>query len=213
MLNSNPTNDNMKTSDEDDNGNRAASVADLRKKFDERLTKISRATAPIQLDTPLKIAENKFKQEDAKGVSKPFKKCKLNGDLNGSVKTSGRQSKKSVDDQTPCQNSKSNTAISKLDVNDLTSLVKNDMKGLEGGDCSEVKKSTSRVNNFASYIPSKDFQKSEIVKNSGDVLTNGDTEIGENFIGDIVNGSRLSVSLFFAFLFTVLQFILSLISY
>lgn len=206
-MNSNPTNDNMKSSDEDDNGNRAASVADLRKKFDERHSKVTRA-APIQLDTPSKISENKFKQEDAKGVCKPFnKKIKMNGDLNGSVKASGRQSKKLPDDQTSCQNSKLDAAVSKLDVvNDSTSVIKNDIRGLGGGDCSEIKKSTSRVNDFASYIPSKDFQKSESIKNGGDVLTNGDTNVGEDFTTDLVNGTRFSVSQFSFFLHYYLVF-------
>lgn len=158
----NPTNDNMKISDEDDNGNRA-SVADLRKKFDEKPSRAARSP-PIEIEGAAKISENRFKKQDKK-------------------KKERRESSGRLSDASNCDSS----ATSKLDVNES---VKNGLKQ-EDDENGEVRKST-RVNNFASYIPAKDYQKGE-VKNGGDDLVNGETEQGDESSTDLI-GRKFAVS-------------------
>lgn len=157
-MTSNPTNDNMKPSDEDDNGNRAT-VADLRRKFDEKTPKTLKISQPKEIEeSSFKIAENRFKKQDTK------------------VKKSGR-----VSDTTA---SIKDSLDSKLDVNDTT-VVTNGVRGTqEDGECGELRK-TTRVNNFASFIPAKDYQNLEIL--------NGDTEQGDESSTDLI-GKRFTVS-------------------
>ncbi|XP_063926575.1 ubiquitin carboxyl-terminal hydrolase 2-like isoform X2 [Zophobas morio] len=159
----NPTNDNMKISDEDDNGNRA-SVADLRKKFDEKPSRAARSP-PIEIEGAAKISENRFKKQDKK-------------------KKERRESSGRLSDASNCDSS----ATSKLDVNES---VKNGLKQ-EDDENGEVRKST-RVNNFASYIPAKDYQKGE-VKNGGDDLVNGETEQGDESSTDLIGRKFAEIS-------------------
>ncbi|RZC42441.1 ubiquitin carboxyl-terminal hydrolase 4 [Asbolus verrucosus] len=188
VSNSNTTNDNMKPA-EDDNGNRA-SVADLRRKFDEKAGKAARAQPALEIEgAAVKISENRFKKQDSLeatlkngGPKKGVKKIKTTND----EKSSGRASKP-IDDQTTCQTSDSDGVVSKLDVNDST-IVKNGVGGHDDDDCGEVRKGASRVNNFASYIPSKDYQQ----RGDCEDPANGDTDQGEEGKTDFINGKRFT---------------------
>ncbi|KYB27033.1 hypothetical protein TcasGA2_TC033362, partial [Tribolium castaneum] len=176
LSNSNtPTNNdnNMTKVEEDDNGNRA-SVADLRKRFDEKNTKTTKSPLVKDLEeTSFKIAENRFKKFDSK-----VKTLKKNND--GGPKSSGRQ----LDVTSQTSSSDCIINVSKLDVNE-TAAVKNGIRTHEDdGDCNEVRK-TTRVNNFASYIPAKDYQK------NGDDSLNGDTEQGDESTTDLI-GKRFT---------------------
>jgi ubiquitin C-terminal hydrolase len=172
----NTTNDNMKTGEEDDNGNRA-SVADLRRRFGEKTARAAR-TPPIEIEGATRIADNLFKVQDTKTA----KKAKTND--GGDAKSSGRQT-----DATSQTSNSDRSAVSKLDVNESATISRNGVGTRDDDDCAEVRK-TTRVNNFASYIPSKDYQqKGDNVKN-GDEATNGDTEQGDESGTDLINNGK-----------------------
>ncbi|XP_044260745.1 ubiquitin carboxyl-terminal hydrolase 21 isoform X1 [Tribolium madens] len=169
---SNPTtNDNnmtTKVEEDDDNGNRA-SVADLKKRFDEKSQKVVKSPLVKDLEeSSFKMSENRFKKFDSKVKNSK----KIEG------KSSVRQS------EVTCQTSNSDCVISKLDVNE-TATVKNGIRTQEDDvDCGEVRK-TTRVNNFASFIPAKDYQK------NGDDCLNGDTDQGDESTTDLL-GKRFT---------------------
>ncbi|XP_018565398.1 ubiquitin carboxyl-terminal hydrolase 2 isoform X1 [Anoplophora glabripennis] len=185
VLNSNNTNNADDLSDEDDNGNRA-SVAELCRKFDEKPPKTVKNGTSAN-----KTAESKLKKHDDTSTAKL---------TNGKAKIAKRPSNsvsagKKIDNLTSgkCQ---SNTDVlqsnTKLEVNEEDCLKNgSDVKGDEDGE--EVNgtpsRSSSRVNNFASYIPTKDYQKGDESKGDGLSLkenAKNDMDNKDNYAGKIL---------------------------
>lgn len=197
VLNSNNTNNTDNLSDEDDNGNRA-SVADLCKKFDEKPLKTVKNGTSAN-----KTAESKLKKHD-----EPSNAKLTNGKAKLAKKTSNSVSAgKKIDNLTSgkCQ---SNTDVlqsnSKLEVNEEPDLKNgSDVKGEEEHD--EINgtssRSSSRVNNFASYISTKDYQKGD--ESKGDSLNLKDNAKNDMDNKDNYTGKTLqNVSTSFAFSYT-----------
>lgn len=86
----NTNNDNMTIETEDDNGNRTASVADLRKKFDIEMPCCNTPkNNPLQIDGPtVKISENKFKKNDIETQQKSTNGKLKSSSSNGVKRTS-----------------------------------------------------------------------------------------------------------------------------
>lgn len=195
VLNSNNTNNTDNLTDEDDNGNRA-SVADLCKKFDEKPPRTVKNGTSAN-----KTAESKLKKHDDTNNAKL-----TNGKAKIAKKTSNSVSAgKKLDNSTSgkCQ---SNTDVlqsnSKLDVNEEADL-KNGSDVERDKEQDEINgtpsKSSSRVNNFASYISTKDYQKGD--ESKGDCLSlnenaKNDMDNKDNYVGKIIQNVSSSFYVF-----------------
>nr|CAI5844902.1 unnamed protein product [Callosobruchus analis] len=193
---SNSTNITDNLNDEDDNGNRA-SVADLCKKFDEKPLKLKNGTSHLSNKT----TEGSQKQHETPETNTKFVNgtTKTNSVIKSSNGLSGVK-KSDVPSITKCQN---NSDIlqsnSKLDVND-EEHVKNgpevDRDDLRESADNTPSRSNSRVNNFASYIPSKDFQKGD--ETSGEPDTTDDSkhymDNKESYVEKILQQNDLSAT-------------------
>lgn len=183
VLNSNNTNNTDNLTDEDDNGNRT-SVADLCKKFDDKPLRIMKNGTSAN-----KTAEAKLKKSEEAAASKL-----ANGKAKPAKKTSSSVSAGKKADSLTSGKCQSNTdvlqSISKLEVNEDSDLkngsdVEKDKEEVSNGTPS---RSGSRVNNFASYISTKDYQKGD--DNKGDNAKN-DMDSKDNYIGKVIqNVSR-----------------------
>lgn len=199
VLNSNNTNNTDNLSDEDDNGNRA-SVADLCKRFDDRSPKTVKNGASAN-----KTAEGKLKKPD-----EPSNAKLTNGKAKIAKKTSNSVSAgKKIDDPTSgkCQsNADVLQSNSKLEVNEEADL-KNGLDVEREKEQDDVNgtpsKSNSRVNNFASYISTRDYQKGDDSKGDGlSVKENSknDMDSKDNYVGKIfqnVSSSFLRIQIIF----------------
>lgn len=174
-------------SDEDDNGNRA-SVADLCKKFDDKpLKAIKNGTTALSNKT----LEGKFKKRENTELNNPVKLTngkKVNGVKKSSSSTSASKKADSLT-ATKCQ---SNTDVlqsnSKLEVNDEGPVENGTELNRDEVTTDDLvnntpSRSNSRVNNFASYISTKDFQKGD-EKPDGNV---DDPDSKENSKNDMDN--------------------------
>ncbi|CAH0549355.1 unnamed protein product [Brassicogethes aeneus] len=149
VLTNKNTNDNI--DEEDDNGNRA-SVAEIRKKFTDKSERKS-CSPPIEIEgASVKISENRFKKLDVpKKVVKKVTKVTKKSPENNESKCNGETSN-----------------VTKLEVKEDTNE--------ENGVLSNTIEQHSRVNNFASYIPSKDLQNGDKIKNESNCTVNKDDE-------------------------------------
>ncbi|XP_074040330.1 ubiquitin specific protease 2 isoform X1 [Leptinotarsa decemlineata] len=188
---SNNTNANN-LSDEDDNGNRA-SVADLCKKFDEKPLKIMKSGT---YDLANKTTDIKSRPSDPTNVKLTNGKSKVNGVKKS---TNGVSNSRKNDGMTSgkCQ---SNTDVlqtnSKLEVNEEPNFENGTEINREKVNTDEVDsistRSNSRVNNFASYIPTKDYQKGD--ENKSDSSSKNDMDNKDSYIGKILQQNELSTS-------------------
>lgn len=164
------------TTDEDDNGNRA-SVADLCKKFDEKplsITKNGTSNGISSLKTSIlkspKLNENS--EINSSAITKSTNGKKINSSAikksSSGVSTTTVNGKKS--DSLASSKCLSNIDVlqSKLEVINKGDIVENgtDINREDVGTNSSsedtdigTQKANSRVNNFASYISTKDFEK------------------------------------------------------
>ncbi|CAH2002099.1 unnamed protein product [Acanthoscelides obtectus] len=195
---SNNTNITDNSNDEDDNGNRA-SVADLCKKFDDKPLKLRNGTSHLSNKT----IEGKLKQHETTDTKLTNGKCKTNS----VKKSSNGLSSVKKSDTTSVEKCQNNTDIlqsnSKLDVNDEENIKngpevdRDDLRDeiTESSDTTPPR-SNSRVNNFASYIPSKDFQKGD--ETSGEPDTTDDSknymDNKESYVEKILPQNDLSAS-------------------
>nr|XP_023013521.1 uncharacterized protein LOC111503460 [Leptinotarsa decemlineata] len=188
---SNNTNANN-LSDEDDNGNRA-SVADLCKKFDEKPLKIMKSGT---YDLANKTTDIKSRPSDPTNVKLTNGKSKVNGVKKS---TNGVSNSRKNDGMTSgkCQ---SNTDVlqtnSKLEVNEEPNFENGTEINREKVNTDEVDsistRSNSRVNNFASYIPTKDYQKGD--ESKSDSSSKNDMDNKDSYIGKILQQNELSTS-------------------
>lgn len=123
---------NRDNGDEDDNGNRTASVAEIRRRFDVTVDKPKPSTNGLLIEGTKPISENRFKKLD---VDNKPRKTISNGDrpiLNGDVNV---------------LNGEENG--------------ENEGRALGGAQDSTAELGKNHTSNFASYIWSKDFRKEE----------------------------------------------------
>lgn len=186
---SNNTNDNL--TEEDDNGNRA-SVADLCKKFDDKpiVTMRNGHSNLYSRNTEVKL---KVPQTDV--TSKLTNgKAKVNGFRKSPSSSVVTAVKKSDVSTAKCQsNADVLQSNSKLDVREDspvkngTAVEKEEVIENENISNGEAVKSSSRVNNFASYISTKDYQKGDdkSEENSKETCKN-DMDTKENNLGTVM---------------------------
>ncbi|CAG9832106.1 unnamed protein product [Diabrotica balteata] len=187
---SNNTNtDNL--TDEDDNGNRT-SVADLCKRFDDKLSRTvkngtSLANKTSEVKSKISELTNGVKPLSGKSKTANVKKSTSNGSV----------AKKNDASSIKCQNNidvlQSN---SKLEVNEDSDLkngtdVEREEVSEEATGNHSLSKNGSRVNNFSSYISisTKDFQRGD--ENQSDQKNEMDTK---EYIGKIIQTTDLSTS-------------------
>lgn len=162
------------TTDEDDNGNRA-SVADLCKKFDEKPVKTTKNGTSNTLSylssktpklKPSKVIEND--ETSSRATTKLTNGKKINSSVvkkssNGIYSTTVNGKKSDSLTSSKCQ-SNVDVLQSKLEVNNEGEILENgtDVNREDVGSNSSnedtIQKSNSRVNNFASYISTKDLE-------------------------------------------------------
>ncbi|XP_028130005.1 ubiquitin carboxyl-terminal hydrolase Usp2 isoform X1 [Diabrotica virgifera virgifera] len=187
---SNNTNtDNL--TDEDDNGNRT-SVADLCKRFDDKLSR----TVKNGTSLTNKTSEVKSKISELTNGVKPLSGKTKTANVKKSI-SNGSVAKKNDASSIKCQNNvdvlQSN---SKLEVNEDSDLkngteVEREEVSEEGASNHSLSKNGSRVNNFSSYISisTKDFQRGD--ENQSDQKNDMDTK---EYIGKVIQNTDLSTS-------------------
>lgn len=200
LYSNNTNNDNMTIEIEDNNGNRTASVADLRKKFDVDMPCNTPKTHQLQIDGPtVKISENKFKKNDIETQNKTNGKLKStpisNGvkrstsKLNGDVLLANQTIKEvtetklngydDVDDDDNVDDTINNYELNKENGEKVDEKLNYEIKGGSNDDANNTVR--HRVNNFASYIPIKDIKKCDNT-NIDDLHVNGLKETDDNYL-------------------------------
>ncbi|XP_031331953.1 ubiquitin carboxyl-terminal hydrolase 29-like isoform X3 [Photinus pyralis] len=189
VTNSNNTNslekmcDNVLSLNEDDNGNRTASVAEIRKKFDQsNLHKTSKNDLTIE-GIGVKISENRFKKQD----SLDKHKIKNGSPKMGDEKRPAKLSKLEVHERSAMDDSADLSNFDKCLAADLTKGTKLNQftsdteNGHENSDVlvDDGYRNFNHTSNFASYIPSMsvnqgngDFVKDEISIDEGNDMEN-----------------------------------------
>ncbi|XP_056641326.1 ubiquitin carboxyl-terminal hydrolase 2-like isoform X1 [Diorhabda sublineata] len=192
---SNNTNtDNL--TDEDDNGNRA-SVADLCKKFDDKLSRTVKNGTNLANKTP----EVKSKISELTNGVKPLSTKAKSISVKKSSNNVSTTKKNDISSNNKCQNNpdvlQSN---SKLEVNEEAEL-KNGSEVDRNGVTEETRsghslsKNNSRVNNFSSYISisTKDFQRGDDTQQEQKDISKNDMD-NKEYISKVIQTNDLSTS-------------------
>lgn len=169
------------TTEEDDNGNRA-SVAEIRKKFDVNAEKPVKNGSVLAETNGIKIADNRFKKQD----HGKLRRSRIVGDKNHSdsppkdvTPDTFDASDKTIVEVKP---TKLKVTAEQAAEKDGRELGRSEEVVENGVEMNGVQRNSNHVTNFASFIPSKNYQK-------GDDTGASDHEEGEGNT-DTVEGVR-----------------------